>query len=488
MTWGGGGRGTVQRMRATPDRAPPRHRRRRWLALLCSLLLLASVAGLAAAWTAFERLGRTPAELLDYAEQRLAGHPRIEAIAGFGVDLLRARLDAPRAAERALRFTVPPPPPRRGRTEVPAPEPAPAGATVWRVGPGQPLARIADAARQARDGDVVEILAGDYRGDVAVWMQKRLTIRGVGGAARLFAEGRDAEGKAIWVIRNGDFDIRNIDFIGTRVADGNGAGIRFEGGHLRLRDCLFWDNQMGLLTSGDERAPGTTLHITSSEFAYSHVHGRWGHNLYVGPIASLQVTGSWFHHAGVGHLLKSRARVSTLHYNRFTDETGGRASYELDFPNGGEVRLVGNIVQQQPRTENGRMVAYGEEGYRWPVNILQMASNTFVNDLPYGGTFVHVAPGATSVLSANNLRVGPGADHIEAPLTVVNDHHASAADFRDAAHHDYGLRNPDASWRHAPIVGPMATALTPNARYVHPRATQALAGAPAFVGAQPAPP
>jgi hypothetical protein len=234
------------------------------------------------------------------------------------------------------------------------------GATVWRVGPGEVLSRIADAAQHARDGDVVEILAGDYRGDVAVWLQKRLTIRGVGGAARLFADGHNAEGKAIRVIRNGDFDVSNIDFIDTRASDGNGAGIRFESGTLLLRHCLFWDNQMGLLTPGSERDANTTLRIESSEFAYSEVKGRWGHNLYVGAIATLTVTGSYFHHAGVGHLLKSRARVNDIRHNSFTDESGGRASYELDFPNGRDVRLVGNIVEQQQGTENGKMISYGE--------------------------------------------------------------------------------------------------------------------------------
>ncbi len=48
------------------------------------------------------------------------------------------------------------------------------------VGPGEKLTRIADAARLAKDGDTIEILPGEYRGDVAVWQQKQLTIRGLG--------------------------------------------------------------------------------------------------------------------------------------------------------------------------------------------------------------------------------------------------------------------------------------------------------------------
>ncbi len=293
------------------------------------------------------------------------------------------------------------------------------------------------------------------------------------------------EGKAIWVIRHGDFDISNIDFIGTRANDRNGAGIRFEGGNLLLRHCLFWDNQMGLLTSGSERDSNTTLRIEFSEFAYSEVKGRWGHNLYVGTIDTLTVTGSYFHHAGVGHLLKSRARVNDIRYNRFTDESGGRASYELDFPNGGEVRLVGNIVQQQQGTENGKMISYGEEGYKWPRNTLQMASNTFVNDHPHGGSFVYVAPGADSVLSANNLRAGKGKDNIVDPLTVVNDHRVTWADFRHAARYDYALRDPAPELLYQPLTGPAGSGLVPQARYVHPMTVEQLQAPPMYVGADP---
>lgn len=464
----------------------PRRRGRRWLHVLGWTAVLGLAAAMAAAWLAYERLGRTPTELLDYVEQRLEGHTKLAEVADPVLRLVRAGLDAPRPEARAQNFHIPPPPPRRGVDAVLAPEPVPTGARVWRVGPQESLTRIADAARSARDGDVVEIMAGDYHGDVAVWPQRRLTIRAIGGAARLFADGRDAEGKAIWVIRNGDFDISNIDFIGARVEDGNGAGIRFENGHLRLRHCLFWDNQMGLMTAGDQQVPAS-LQIESSEFAYSRVPGRWGHNLYVGAIASLRVTGSYFHHAGIGHLLKSRARFNDIRYNRFTDEAGGQASYELNFPNGGEVRLVGNIVQQQAGTENGKLISFGEEGYTWPQSTLQMASNTFVNDHPYGGSFVYVAPGASMVVSANNLRVGRGADQIVTLEAQVNDHRAKPSDFRDPARQDYGLRKPLPAWRYEPLSGPAAGLLTPQAHYVHPLQVEPLAGPPMFVGAQPNP-
>ncbi|HEY2816246.1 MAG TPA: hypothetical protein VGK44_03825, partial [Casimicrobiaceae bacterium] len=132
---------------------------------------------------------------------------------------------------------------------VPASDPA--IAAVLRVGPGAPINRISDAARIARDGDTVEILPGNYTGDVAVWTQKKLTIRGVGSMPTLIADNHSAEGKAIWVFRNGDFVVENIAFTGARVAELNGAGIRFEQGRLQVVRCQFSDNENGILTGND---------------------------------------------------------------------------------------------------------------------------------------------------------------------------------------------------------------------------------------------
>lgn len=458
-----------------------------------TLLLLVLVVGTATAATAgigaYKYVGRTPGELMDYADRRLKGHPRLEAVAHPVFSMLRSAFDAPAAKVRTrMPFPVPPPPPRQGAQPLPDPEPVPDGVRIWRVGPGGPVFSISEAARLARSGDVVEIEAGDYRGDVAVWRQSKLTIRGVNGNARLFADGRSAERKAIWVIRQGDFDIANIDFIGAKVGDGNGAGIRFEGGNLRLRNCLFWGNQMGLMTSNSNKATDATLTIEGSEFAYSHVQNKWGHNLYVGTIASLTVSGSYFHHAGVGHLLKSRAKVNHILYNRLTDESGGRASYELEFPNGGLVRLVGNVVQQQVGAENSVMVAFGLEGYKWPLNVLYMGNNTLVNDHPYGGTFLRVAPGADRIVAANNLLVGPGRYKVEGGLTVFNDVRADWSAFVRPSRQDYGLKEPTAELAYRSFGdAELELLLKPVAQYVHPRTMKQLRSTPNYVGAAPSP-
>lgn len=282
--------------------------------------------------------------------------------------------------------------------------------TTWRVGPGETLTRVADALQQAQDGDTIAVLPGTYRADVAVIRQRRLHIVGVGAQPVLQADGRHAEGKAIWVVRDGDITVENIAFRGARVPDHNGAGIRFERGHLQLRRCSFTDNQMGLLTGNHGDA---VLDIADCHFGDAPDNpGSLPHLLYVGRIAALRLSGSVLQQGMVGHLLKCRARTATITSNRFDDGRTGRASYEVDLPNGGLVVMEGNTLVQSPLTENPVMLSYGAEGQPWPDSQLTLRNNTFINRRTQGGTFVRVwadrLPPGTAVHSTHNQLLGPG--------------------------------------------------------------------------------
>ena len=265
---------------------------------------------------------------------------------------------------------------------------AAAQSATWRVGVGADLPTVAEALHRASDGDVIEVLPGRYRGDVAVITQRRLTIRGVGERPVFEADGRHAEGKAIWVVRDGDITIENIEFRGARVADNNGAGIRFERGRLHIRRCAFFDNEMGLLTSNVDDAE---LHIEDSEFAQAPQHpGSLHHLLYVGRIARFTVRTSRFHQGHIGHLIKSRARESVITDNPIVDGPQGRASYEIDLPNGGLARIVGNTISQSALTENATLVSYGAEGQAWPHSALTVEGNTLSSESPGPAWFVRV--------------------------------------------------------------------------------------------------
>ena len=138
-----------------------------------------------------------------------------------------------------------------------------------KVGPQERITTITDAARLARDGEVIEIRPGDYRGQPAVWNQNELTIRGSGVRPVMLADGKIAEGKAIWVVRGNNVQIENVEFRGARAAAGNGAGIRFERGSLMVRRCAFFDNENGILTAN---LPEMTLEVVDSEFGAAPRH------------------------------------------------------------------------------------------------------------------------------------------------------------------------------------------------------------------------
>jgi hypothetical protein len=351
-----------------------------------------------------------------------------------------------------------------------------------RVGPERSIRTVAEAARLARDGSIVEIDPGDYTGDVAIWTQDRLTLRAApGGAVRLLAGGKASEGKAIWVVRGGEVTVEGIEFSGARVSDRNGAGIRVEKGQLTVRNCRFLDNENGILTANREEIE---LVVEGSEFGHNGAGDGQSHNLYAGMIGRLVVTGSHFHHARAGHLLKSRARISEIRYNRLSDESGGRASYELEFPAGGIAIVVGNVLQQSPTTENPHLLAYGAEGYKWPRNTLAVVHNTFIDERSPSGRYFRIAPGAADLAFISNLFVGSGQLDYPAGARRFGDVRVAGDELVNPAAGDYRLRE---SARNRELQLPMLPDLPspwiPVREYKHPLQTRSLAAPPTLPGA-----
>lgn len=375
--------------------------------------------------------------------------------------------DAADAPEPAAVVSTP------GMAATPAPAAGPtacdtAVGRVLDVGPGKPYATPSAAARVAQAGDVVRIAAGSYRGDVATWSASNLTLCGVGGRARLYADGRSAGGKAIWVVAGANTTIDSVDFHDARVPDNNGAGIRAEhkSGELRVLNSGFYDNQNGILSA----AGPVSITIEGSEFARSDTGttAALGHNLYIGRIDRLTVRSSFFHEAVRGHNLKSRARVSVVDNSYFMDGPGGRSSYLTDFPDGGQVTLRGNLLHKGPLADNPTAVAFGAESMSaWPVNTLELSHNTLVMTRS-GGYFLR-APAATQSLRLTaNVWAGTGSPSLltggYAPGNVVQTGNVSlqAAQF------------PGASQLALPVFWPTAAALSalalpgvPDAAYTH---------------------
>jgi hypothetical protein len=353
------------------------------------------------------------------------------------------------------------------------------GPRLIKVGLDQDIHTPSAAAAIARDGDTVEIEASVYVADTAVWTQKNLTIRGIEGRPQILAGGASAEGKAIWVVRGGDITIENLEFRNASVRDHNGAGIRFEHGNLTVRNCRFMQNQNGILTADGD----LNLRIENSEFGYNGYGDGYSHDLYVGQIKSLYVTGSYFHHAKVGHLLKSRAQENHILFNRLTDETGGRASYEIDLPNGGQDYIVGNIIEKSATAENPNVISFGVEGFRNPDSRLYLVQNTILNDRSRGGNLLIAKDGYAKIAVVNNVLIGKYNDasvYVQPGLSADslasngrtdyrNNITADRVDVADAGHYDF-----------RPVIGRKLTPdkigstlidgvdLTPHYEYLHP--------------------
>ncbi|HEX4193330.1 MAG TPA: right-handed parallel beta-helix repeat-containing protein, partial [Stellaceae bacterium] len=162
-------------------------------------------------------------------------------------------LPAPAPGKAASKLVVPVPgiaPPAGAPTTASLASPPPAllapgsaqpkaSGRVVHVGASRDIKSVKDAAAQAKDGDTIEIDAGTYTGDVAIWRANDLTIRGVGGRPHFAADGEAAEGKAIFVTNGRNIRIENIEFSDAKVGDNNGAGIRAEGPNLTVYNCYF---------------------------------------------------------------------------------------------------------------------------------------------------------------------------------------------------------------------------------------------------------
>jgi hypothetical protein len=287
---------------------------------------------------------------------------------------------------------------------------APARAATLIVGPQAPSMTLAQALAAASDGDTIALMPGTYEGQSGVVTHKRLTIRAVDGRPVLQAKGRVAERKAILVVRGGDVTIEGLEFRGARADDANGAGIRHETGRLTVRNCLFLDNEAGILAGNDETAE---LLVEDSEFGSApRVEGGLHHLLYVGRIGRFSLRGSRFYSGHEGHLIKSRARENRIAYNLIHDGDEGRASYEIDLPNGGLAWLVGNVIGQGPGAQNPVMVAYGAEGNPWPKSALYLSHNSFIGNPWPPSWFVRVfedrLPPGIEVKLVNNVSLGLG--------------------------------------------------------------------------------
>ena len=269
------------------------------------------------------------------------------------------------------------------------------------VGPGLDYATPGAAARVAQNGDVIEIVAGEYRGESVVWLKDDLFIRGVGGMAQMNGRGTLlVQEKAIWLIQGNNIRIEHISFSGAESRDKNGAGIRAEGDRLHIIACHFFDNETAILSNSVDKGQ---IKIEFSEFARNgHPNGQ-AHQIYINRIERFTLRASYIHGTVIGSALKTRARTNIIEYNRIIDGANGRSNYTIDISEGGRAFVIGNELEQGPLAGNQTMIAFApEQGQRG--DELFVVHNTIVNDR-YNGNFVRNHSRGMAYLY-NNLLIG----------------------------------------------------------------------------------
>ncbi|WP_227496544.1 right-handed parallel beta-helix repeat-containing protein [Massilia litorea] len=319
---------------------------------------------------------------------------------------------------------------------------APASAATRSVGYGKTYATPCKAFAAAAAGDVIEIQAGTYTGDVCYIAPSNLTIRGVNGRPKIAAGGKSAGGKAIWVVSGNNITIDNVEMYGAKVVDKNGAALRLEGTNFTMRNSFLHDNENGIL-SGVNTA--STIVLENNEFGHNGYGDGYSHNVYIGKAGKLTFRYNYSHDANVGHNLKTRALYNTIAYNRFSSlrsgETGstaaGKPSYEIDVPNGGTTFIIGNVIMQPVGGNNPNIVAYGEEGVSGYATDLYVVNNTFINDESSRGYFVMVGGGVTTPAKLiNNLFSGYGPMSTQASSIKTANYQALSVGFVNKAAYD----------------------------------------------------
>ena len=270
-----------------------------------------------------------------------------------------------------------------GLTDVTTPD-LPVGTRILTVGVDKMFSTISSAVGAAQDGDAIAVDAGTYENDFCK-TNSSITMYAVGGRVVMDATVPPPNWKGM-ITEEANLKVYGFTFNGVRIPDDyghNGAGIRVDAGNLTLVNCLFTNNQDGILTNS-----GKGISVTIDHSVFDGNGGNDGngagniHNVYIGDVSSVTATNSVFEDALVGHEFKSRAEKNTLVNNKFISGEGtGTGSYDIDLPNGGKDIIKNNTIIKGAGAENRTMVHFGGESIPYSGSSLTVTGNLFKSDI-----------------------------------------------------------------------------------------------------------
>jgi len=247
----------------------------------------------------------------------------------------------------------------------------------------------------------MRIFPGHY-GSCAVLHADDVTVEGAGEAGAVGLEGGICQGKAILVAAGRRLPIRNLTLAEARVPEGNGAGIRAEGGALTVDGVRFVHDQNGILAS--DTAHDMVLRVEHSLFVQTGACvAACAHGIYAGHIARLTVSDSVFKETREGHAIKSRAARTDVTGCDIADGPNGTGSYLIEAPDGGTVLIRGNRLEKGPHSGNRAAIAIGTERLDQPTPSIVIEANHFENDSTRRAVFVRNDTASSAELTRNVL-------------------------------------------------------------------------------------
>ena len=240
---------------------------------------------------------------------------------------------------------------------------------------------------KAKRGAVVLIAEGYYAvSDLRI--NKSITLVGDGD---VIIQSANKVQKGLFVPGIGvSLQVENITFRGAKAAnsgDNNGAGIRHEGRDLTVIDCIFENNENGILSTGSQKGK---IELHNSTFLNSGYGDGYSHGIYVSAGAQLTITQSRFIGTNVGHHVKSLAPTNTISGSYF-DDVDKRTSYSIDLNKGGAAIIRNNFIVQRDSVSNYSIVHYSTERGGEPGS-LTVTGNHFVNRHPKGRLVFNQTP------------------------------------------------------------------------------------------------
>ena len=252
------------------------------------------------------------------------------------------------------------------------------------------------AVRKADDGETIVLAAGEY--DIAdLKIADDLSLRGEGEVV-LYSSRPVAKG-LLNPLPGVSLTVENMLFRGARSPDRNGAGIRNDGGNLAIINCVFEENENGVLSTGDRDG---VITISRSRFLRNGHGDGYSHGIYVLRAARVDIANSEFIGSRIGHHVKSLADETVIS-NSTLDDADGETSYAVDLSKGGRVLITGNTIVQAVDASNLTMINY-DTSRGGKARSLEITGNKIVNHRR-GGRFLRNDTALTPVVFDNEIKI-----------------------------------------------------------------------------------